>query len=103
MRDAVREALQAAEQRDAEDLQRDSIRAFGIIQLIEIFGEAPRHVFEPARGDIRDLDGPAIVAMRNNLVHGSFHIDFHLVMRTRRRDPPPLLDAVERYGDAYNG
>ncbi|MFW5683196.1 MAG: DUF86 domain-containing protein [Phycisphaeraceae bacterium] len=84
MRDAARQALEAGRGLDRDDLERESLTTLGLIKLIEIIGEAARHVPPEVRSKMPELDWPGIVAMRNNLVHGYFSIDYDIVESSLR-------------------
>lgn len=74
-----------------ESLQANEPLALALVKLIEIIGEAARHVSEPDRAALPAIPWPDVVAMRHNLVHLYFGIDYRIVWDTIQRDLPLLI------------
>lgn len=101
MLDAARAAVRFARNRNRSDLDTDELSAHGLVRLIEIVGEAASRVSREMQAEIPELPWPAIVGMRNRLVHGYYDVDRGLVWFTLTHDLPPLIDALEHYlGDS---
>jgi uncharacterized protein with HEPN domain len=75
---------------DADELVRT-----WIVHHVEIIGDASRGVAPQVRDLAPDVPWPAIVAMRNILVHGYFEIDADVVWEVVTRDLPALRRGVE--------
>ena len=97
MLDAARKAAHFAEGRDRSDLEVDDLVAHGLVRLIEIVGEAAARVSVETRADLPSLPWPAMVGMRNRLVHGYYEIDMDRVWDTLVHDLPPLIEALDRH------
>jgi uncharacterized protein with HEPN domain len=52
---------------------------FAIIRAIEVMGEAASKVTDETKDLISSVPWPAIVIMRNRLIHGYFDIDTDIV------------------------
>lgn len=94
---AARKAVGFAQQRQRADLDADELAAHGLVRLIEIVGEAAARVAPETRAALPTLPWPAIVGMRNRLVHGYYDVDFDVVWDTLIHELPPLIEALERY------
>lgn len=98
MLDAAREAVSFADGRERGDLESDRQFALALVKAIEIVGEAAGSVGESTRLELADIPWPAIVAMRNRLVHAYFTIDLDIVWQTVRQDLPILIAQLESIG-----
>ncbi|MEI7745667.1 MAG: HepT-like ribonuclease domain-containing protein [Chloroflexota bacterium] len=63
---------------------------------MQILGEAAAGLPQDVRDLARDIPWPAIVGMRNVLVHGYFDIDADIVWEAARRDVPALEPALRQ-------
>lgn len=96
MLDAARTAAGFARQHERADLDTNEIAAHGLVRLIEIVGEAAARVSPTARAASPALPWPAMIAMRNRLVHGYYDVDLDVVWSTLTVDLPPLIEQLER-------
>lgn len=96
MLDAARTAVAFARQRQRADLDTDELAAHGLVRLIEIVGEAASRISPDTRSALPSLPWPAIIGMRNRLIHGYFDVDLDLVWATLTEDLPALIDEMER-------
>lgn len=72
----------------------DELIQIWIVHHLQIIGEAAGRLGSDFHMVHPQLPWPAIVAMRNVLVHDYFGIDLDEVWRTVERDVPTLKDAV---------
>jgi uncharacterized protein with HEPN domain len=88
------EAAEAAERfiagRQRTDLDTDQMLLFALIRAIEIIGEAASKVSLETRMATPSVPWPAIVSMRNRLIHAYFDIDRDIVWKTLTEEIPPL-------------
>lgn len=98
--------IEAAEQapacvagRNRADLDSDLMLRMALTRAVEIVGEAAAQVSEAGRQEVPDVRWPAIVGMRNRLVHAYFSINANILWDTVQRDLPPL---VRQLKDAQN-
>lgn len=96
MRDAARRAIEIANGRDAEALAHDDVSALAVVRLVEIIGEAAKHVSERTRVLHADIPWRQVTGMRDRLVHGYFDVDLDIIAAVLRNDLPPLLAALDR-------
>jgi len=75
-------------------LSDELVQTFMIHQIM-IVGEAARGVSEAMRMRAPGVDWPAVIGMRNRLVHGYFHVDTEEVWKTVEEDIPKLKKQVE--------
>jgi uncharacterized protein with HEPN domain len=95
MRDAAREAIGFAANRERADLDSDRQLLLSLVKDIEIIGEAASRIGPETRAAHASLPWAAIIGMRNRLVHAYFDIDPDVVWNTIESDLRPLLAAVQ--------
>lgn len=95
MLDAAREAVLFAEGVGRPDLDSDRKTAFAIVRAVEIIGEAASKVSADCRSECSEVQWPAIIAMRNRLIHAYFDIDLDRVWETVTDDLPELITKLE--------
>lgn len=76
MLDHAMEAVQMALGRTRADLDADRVFNLAMTRLLEIVGEAAAHVSPATRDQHPEVPWPAIVGMRNRLIHGYDAVDF---------------------------
>lgn len=91
MLDAAQEAASFASGRSRQDLDRDRMLTFALVRAIEIIGEAASKVSPETRAEHPSLPWPAIVNMRNRVIHAYFDVDVDLVWDTISIDVPLLI------------
>jgi len=79
MQDAATEALRFIAGRRKEDLAADRQLALALIKEIEIIGEAASRISIEVKQRRSDIPWPAIVGMRNRLIHAYAEIDLEVV------------------------
>jgi uncharacterized protein with HEPN domain len=94
MLDAINTALGFAHNHTRADLDSDTMLTFAIIRAIEIVGEAASKISDETRSSFPDLPWPAIIGMRNRLIHAYFDVDTELVWQTITDDLPTLRERV---------
>jgi uncharacterized protein with HEPN domain len=95
MLEAAKEAQDFIHNRDKEDLDTNRMLVLSLLKLIEIIGEAAANISKETQNQIPQLPWPAIIAMRNRLVHGYFAVDLDRVWDTVTNDLPPLITELE--------
>lgn len=91
MIEAAEQALVFVQGRSRADLDSDAMLRMALTRAVEIVGEAAAQVGEAGRQEIPDVRWPAIVGMRNRLVHAYFSINTNILWDTVQRDLPPLV------------
>lgn len=95
-RERLRDILEAIERierytsKGREEFMQDELIQTWVVHHIQIIGEAARKLTEEVRSEHDEVPWPAIIAMRNILVHDYFSVDIDEVWSTIERDLPPL-------------
>jgi uncharacterized protein with HEPN domain len=97
----IRNMIEAAEAsqrfvdgRRCDDLDADLMLRFALVRAVEIIGEAASRVSGEAQIEAPSIPWPAIVAMRNRLIHAYFDIDHDILWKTATEEFPMLLSAL---------
>lgn len=96
MRDHAREAVEYSRGRSRADLDNDRLLNLALVRLVEIVGEAAARVPQAMREQLGEIPWPAIVGMRNRLVHGYDTINFDILWTILTTDLPPLIEELDR-------
>jgi uncharacterized protein with HEPN domain len=72
----------------------DLMLRFALVRAIEIIGEAGSKLSPETRAAAPSIHWPAIVAMRNRLVHAYFDIDHDVLWKTATEEIPAPLSAL---------
>jgi uncharacterized protein with HEPN domain len=94
MIEAAESALSFVHDRERADLDRDRMLLFGVVRAIEVIGEAAANVSQDTRTEAPAIPCPAIVSMRNRLIHAYFDIDHDIVWKTVTEEIPALLPSL---------
>jgi uncharacterized protein with HEPN domain len=95
MLDAIA-AIDRYRDRDRASFDSDELLQVWFLRHLQILGEAAAGLPEGVRDLAPDVPWPAIVGMRNVLVHGYFDIDADIVWEAARRDVPALEPALRQ-------
>lgn len=101
MRDAAQQALRFCAGRVRSDLDSDVMLRFALVHAVTVLGEAASRVSTATRAAYPEVVWPAIIGMRNRLVHAYFDIDTALLWDTLDLSVPDLLrqlQAIEGVG-----
>jgi uncharacterized protein with HEPN domain len=96
MVEAAEQALAFVRGRRREDLDHDAQLAMALTRAVEIVGEAAAQVSEAGRQELPDVPWPAMIGMRNRLVHAYFAINANILWDTVELALPPLLEQLHR-------
>lgn len=88
---AAREARSLASGLTWETFQRSKLHQYALVKLIEIVGEAARALSDETKAANPGIPWPAIIGMRNHLVHRYFRIDLDVVWDVLQNHLPPLI------------
>jgi len=94
--DHATEAVEMAQGRQREDLDRDRQLNLSLVRLAEIVGEAAAHVSQTGRGRLPDIPWPQVVGLRNRLIHGYDQVDFDVLWKIVQVDLPPLVAELRK-------
>lgn len=87
-------ALRFVEGRTRADLDDDEMLRLALTKLVEIVGEAAKHVSPETRALHPAVPWSAAARMRDRLVHHYFDIDLDVLWATVVGDLPALLDLL---------
>jgi uncharacterized protein with HEPN domain len=96
MLDATRKALELAAPLGRSDLDTDEVIVLALTRLLEIVGEAGRHVSEPTRALAPAVPWREIAAARNRIIHGYFDVNLDTIWAILIDDLPVLAPELER-------
>ena len=91
MLDYARKAVAMARGRKRSELDSNEMLQFALIHLVEIVGEAASKISLETRQNHNEIPWPAMVGMRNRLIHGYEMVDLDLLWDTLIHDLPPLI------------
>jgi uncharacterized protein with HEPN domain len=94
MTDAATKAIGFANGRSRQDLDQDELLRLALTKLIEIVGEAAKHVSPGTRAYMPDVAWSAAARMRDRLIHHYFDINLDALRATITQDLPSLLSAL---------
>ena len=95
MAEAAEAALRFCRGRSRADVESDDMLRFALTRAVEIIGEAANKVSAEARAQMSGIAWPAIVGMRNRLVHAYFDIDLDILWVTVCHDLPALVTQLQ--------
>lgn len=95
MIDAAEAAIRFVRDRDRGDLDTDQMLLFALVRATEVIGEAASKVSEATRSRWPAIPWPAIVSMRNRLIHAYFDVDREILWKTATEELPMLLAQLQ--------
>lgn len=95
MIEAAEDAISFVSGRARADLDHDRMLLFAVVRAIEIIGEAASKVSPQTRVSYNEIPWPAIIGMRNRLVHAYFDIDASIVWVAVTEEIPALLSQLK--------
>ncbi len=96
MLDAAKEAMKLAERKTSNDIENERLLNLSLVRLIEVVGEAANRVSAEGRSRYPNIPWPAIIGMRNRMIHGYDSIDFEILYKTINEDLPSLVAEIEK-------
>ena len=94
MTEAAAKAADFVKTRAREDLDQDELLRLALTKLVEIVGEAAKHVSIETRATMPDVAWSAAARMRDRLIHHYFDINLDALWATVTHDLPSLVAAV---------
>jgi len=92
---AARKVLQFTRSTTWKQFERDEVLQHAVMRLIQITGEAARHVSPEFTGQHPEIPWRGIIGMRHRLVHNYVDIDPVRVWEVVRKDIPELIALLE--------
>jgi len=81
--------------KDRAAFDADEVLRLAVIHLIQTIGEAARLVSADFQQQHPAVPWPAIVGMRNRIVHDYLNVDFDIAWEVAARDLSPLIGALD--------
>lgn len=95
MLDLARKAQRAVRGRDRAAYDADELLRLALTHLVQVIGEAARHVSPEYRAAHPEVPWSVIVGMRHKVVHDYLNVDEDVVWQTVTGDLPPLIELLE--------
>ena len=96
MLDHAGEALEMARGRSRQDLDLDRKLNLALTRLLEIVGEAAARVPANERLQYPRIPWPAIVGLRNRLIHGYDEVNLDVLWAILQQDLPELVAELRK-------
>jgi uncharacterized protein with HEPN domain len=96
MLDAARDLQEVTTGKSRADLDTDKLVMHTTVRLIEILGEAARHISDVTRAQHPEVEWQTIADMRNRIIHEYFNVDLDVVWDVVTKNIPPLVNDLER-------
>jgi uncharacterized protein with HEPN domain len=103
MLDAAEKALRFVKGRTRTDLDNDEMLSLAVVRLLEILGEAARHVTSDLQRSRPDIPWRQIAGTRDRLIHGYDEVDLDIVWTIVSAELRPLVDALAHLLDEGAG
>ena len=95
----AREAVALVQGRTREDLDHERLLSLGLMQLLQIVGEAASRVSETTCQAHPQIPWKQIIALRNRLIHGYDTINLSILWAVLTTDLPALIIELEKRTD----
>jgi uncharacterized protein with HEPN domain len=79
-----------------DDFCDNEEKVFAVVKMLEIVGEAARHLPKSVRDKYASIPWKQVVGMRDKMTHEYFSVDLEVVWRTVHEDLPPLRDTAKK-------
>ncbi len=96
MLDYARKAVAFTQGRSRVDLDKDEILTLALLRLLEVIGEAARHVPSEFRTQAPPIPWRDITGMRDRLIHAYPDVDLVIVWTTVTERLPQLVAELEK-------
>ena len=96
MLDMARKAIEKTQRVSRRDFDNDETLRMALAHLIQVIGEAARHVSRPFRDAHPEIPWSAIVGMRHKVVHDYMNVDDDVVWQTATQEMGPLAAILEQ-------
>lgn len=102
MPEAAAQAMAFTRGRVRHDLETDQMLELAPTRLVEIVGEAAKHVSQPVRDLDPNIPWKGICGARDRLAHGYFAVDRAILWKILTEDLPPLEARLQSIGHALS-
>jgi uncharacterized protein with HEPN domain len=98
MLDAARAAISFIEGRTYRDFAEDRMLRSAVERMLEIIGEAARHVSADTREKLPELPWRSVIGFRNIVAHEYDRVRYDVVWRSCMEDVPRLITLLAAFG-----
>ena len=95
MLDDATRAVAFCQGKTRADLDRDEMLSLALLRLLEVIGEAAKHVPENVRAQAPNIPWRQVTGMRDNLIHANRNVDLEIVWDTVNEHLSKLIDELE--------
>jgi len=96
MLDYARKVVAKTKRIDEADWTGDEDLQIIVVHLIQIIGEAARHVSEETKSKYLDIPWVELLGMRNRIVHNYVNIRLKIIWDVARFEIPKLVNVLEK-------
>ena len=96
MLDMARKALDLVRDKNRSDYNSDEALRFALAHVVQVIGEAARHVSKKFCDANSQIPWKAIVGMRHKVVHDYMNVDEDVVWDTVIKELSPLVAELEK-------
>ncbi len=96
MLEYAHEAMGYARGRNRSDLDSDRLLMHAMVRCLEVIGEAANRASSQMQQQYADVPWPAIIGLRNRLIHGYDSVDLDILWQIVSVDLPTLADTLSR-------
>lgn len=96
IKDFADEAIQMANSKTREDLDRDRMLELALVRLVEMIGEAANRLPEDIREQYPAIPWRTIIATRNRLIHGYDTINKDILWAIVATDLPQMISHLRQ-------
>lgn len=79
-----------------DDFGDNEEKVFAVVKMLEIIGEAARHLPKAVRDKYDTIPWKQVTGMRDKMTHEYFSVDLEVVWRTVHDDLPPLRETAKK-------
>ena len=99
MQDAAKKAVHHSKNRNRSDLDNDEMYALAMVRLVEIIGEAAKHVSQTTRDLYPNVTWRDIAGTRDRLIHAYFDVNYDILWQILSHDLPVLIEQLGESAD----
>ena len=96
MLDMAQKAIRLVQGKDRQNYNSNETLRFALTHLIQVIGEAARHISKDFCDAHSEIPWKAIVGMRHKVVHDYMNVDEDVVWDTVLKELPPLVAKLEK-------
>jgi uncharacterized protein with HEPN domain len=97
--DAAKRIVVITRGRSRRDIEDDLVLPYALLALLQIIGEAAKHVSDEYQEEHSEIDWQGMTGLRNRLAHAYFDVDYDVLYRVVQEDIPPLISTIENLLD----